>query len=389
MGPDGDAVRRPWRTLAVVLTVAAAMVLAACGGSSSGSKTETTATTTAGASTSEVDIAAAKEFIAPYVGQPSAFPATEPLKKKPAAGSKIAFLDNGTPSTPIFWGYIEAAAKAIGASPYRVRTGNDAKSIGAAMDTVVTQKPAGVIFLGMEPRLMSNQLKALQKAGTTVVAAAITNGPEMNLEGVQAGPKFMNLMGELMVAWAVVRSDGKVRNIAYYNIPELQFSQSTRDGVESGIKKFCPACKMRSVDISVANIANASPGIISDLQAHSDTDYLMFPTEDLTMGLPSAMKTAGIDIKTIAPSPSLPEYEYIKNGQQDAAIGSDTPVFMWGLVDVWARMHTGQALQGQQADGMGLVNQFLTKDDITFDPRVGWQGYPDYVERFKKLWGAG
>ena len=33
--------------------------------------------------------------------------------------------------------------------------------------------------------------------------------------------------------------------------------------------------------------------------------------------------------------------------------------------------------------------QILTQKDITFDPTKGWQAYPDFAQRFAKLWGAG
>ena len=48
----------------------------------------------------------------------------------------------------------------------------------------------------------------------------------------------------------------------------------------------------------------------------------------------------------------------------------------------------GQKLTGPEAEGSGVV-QFLTKKDITFDPAKGWSGYPDFAERFAKLWGVG
>jgi len=33
-----------------------------------------------------------------------------------------------------------------------------------------------------------------------------------------------------------------------------------------------------------------------------------------------------------------------------------------------------------------LDKQFLEQKDITFDPTKGWTGYPDYPQRYAKLW---
>ena len=60
---------------------------------------------------------------------------------------------------------------------------------------------------------------------------------------------------------------------------------------------------------------------------------------------------------------------------------------MWTIVDQTAREMTGQPLAGNEAKGLGVV-QFLTQKDITFNPTKGWTGYPDFPQRFAKLWGV-
>jgi hypothetical protein len=69
--------------------------IAACGSSGSSSSSNGSAASTSG-SASATDNAAAAAAIKSYVGQPSAFPVTDPLKsiKK---GATVAFMDCGTP----------------------------------------------------------------------------------------------------------------------------------------------------------------------------------------------------------------------------------------------------------------------------------------------------
>jgi hypothetical protein len=33
------------------------------------------------------------------------------------------------------------------------------------------------------------------------------------------------------------------------------------------------------------------------------------------------------------------------------------------------------------------VQQFLYPKDITFNPKQGWTGYPNFAKMFLKLWG--
>ena len=60
----------------------------------------------------------------------------------------------------------------------------------------------------------------------------------------------------------------------------------------------------------------------------------------------------------------------------------------WTQVDQAAREITGQKVTGAEAEGLGVI-QFLKPEDITFDPSKGWVGYPEFAERFAKLWGVG
>ena len=51
-------------------------------------------------------------------------------------------------------------------------------------------------------------------------------------------------------------------------------------------------------------------------------------------------------------------------------------------------MAAGEPVTAGEKRGLPPI-QFLTKSDITFDPTQGWKAYPDFAQRFAKLWGAG
>ena len=105
-------------------------------------------------------------------------------------------------------------------------------------------------------------------------------------------------------------------------------------------------------------------------------------------GLPAALQAAGIKVETIGNSPGPTNLQYIKEGKETAGLGFDLPVLTWTLLDQAAREIAGQKLSGPEAEGLP-VSEFLTQKDITFDPSKGWTGYPDFAERFAKLWGIG
>ena len=78
---------------------------------------------------------------------------------------------------------------------------------------------------------------------------------------------------------------------------------------------------------------------------------------------------------------------YIKQGQWDAGIGVDGFTMLWAQIDALARMASGQPVTAGEKEGLPPI-QILTKADIDFDPTQGWKAYPDFAQRFAKLWGA-
>lgn len=370
---------RPKPALAVMAAAATIVIATAC---SSGEA----ASTTGSGGSHGANVAGAESFIAPYVGQPSAFPTDDPLKKPPPRGSKVVYADVGTPTSALQWQALEPAAQALGIDLIRVKTGSQASTVGPAFDSIVALKPAGVVIIGIDPLLYARQLKELQQAGTTVVASAIQDGQQYGIGPVSYGAGDVSLAGALMGAWTIARSKGAVTDIALYNVPELAFSRPEILAAQAKIAEYCPACTTRIVDIPVAQIGTGAPQlIVSDLQAHPNTTAAVLATDELADGLPAALQTAGITLKTVGPAPSPLNLQQIKGGTEDAALGVDLNEQAWALIDQFARQHSRQPLSGPEAQGE-LVMQFLTKPDITFNPGPGWTGYPQLATRFTRLW---
>ena len=59
---------------------------------------------------------------------------------------------------------------------------------------------------------------------------------------------------------------------------------------------------------------------------------------------------------------------------------------LWSQVDALARLMSGQEQTAGEAEGLPPIQILTAKDD--FDPKQLWTGYPDFAERFAKLWGA-
>lgn len=375
--------------LAVIAVLALALALAACGGSSSSSSSSSSASTSEGESEGgTADVAAATEAITPYIGQPSAFPVTDPLAKLPK-GATIAYMDCGTPICSLFWELLDPAGKTMGVKLTRVKAGSAANTVSAAFDTVVAQKPDAVIVTAINVELWKNQLKQLQEAEIPVVTTGITGTEPYGIKSPQAAEPASELEGGLMADYLTAEIGTNNSKVVIYDVPELPFAGVVAEAFTTELAKVCPECTSRTVHIPVATIGNtAASQVVSDLQANPETEVAAFAINEVAIGLPAALQAAGIKVKTLGNSPGPTELQYLKEGKETAALGVDLPVLIWTTLDQAAREIGGQELTGPEAEGIGDV-QFLTKKDIVFDPSKGWTGYPDFGERFAKLWGVG
>lgn len=377
--------RFSFRLLVVAFLLAALSVgVAACGDSGDTTGSETTAES--GGSGGGPDVEAAKEFVKPYEEGPTPFPVTEPLKEVPK-GATISYLSIPNPIAELQWAYLQEAGKTMGVTVKRVVAGEGAQGISSAMDTIVSEKPDGVILVAADPVLYSKQLKELQDAGTAIAASSIVNGDEFGLENVSYGAEETTFNGGLMLAWLIASGEGGGEDFAFYNTPELAFSPFEGEGAKSKLEELCPSCTLRTVDLTVPELGSAAfDKVVSDLQANPDTAGAVFNADFVQDGLPVSLKTAGIELDSIGPGPTPNNLKQVKSGEQAGTLAVSLPIQLWTLLDQIARQLAGQEQTGGEAKGE-LVKQLLDQEALTdIDPAKGWNGYDDYQERFAKLW---
>lgn len=364
------------------LAVTCAVALGACGSSSHSSGSATGATASKSA-----DVAAAKAAIAPYIAHPSAFPINTPLVKRPA-GKKLAYVDNGTPVATLFYTLAQPAAKALGMSLTRIKAGTSADAVAGAFDSVVQGRYDGVFVPAIPPLLWQRSLGELNAKHIPVVTTGVVGGDKAKIAVMQASDNEIDRLGRLGADWVVARNGDKT-NVVFYRTPELSFLTTMGKSFTDEVKRLCPDCEARTVDIPAAALGSKAPGlIVDDLQAHPATKSAVFGTSEQAQGLPQALKAAGIDVQMLGMIPDPATLQEIKDGNIDAGLAVDLPVVAWTLIDSLARATTGEKpAAGAVADKPPTM--FVTKDNLAnIDVSRGWTGYPDFAARFQKLWSA-
>ncbi len=368
------------RVAVACVSVVAVVAVAACGSAAS-----STTSSSPGAAQG-ADMAAAKAAIAVYSGHPGAFPAAQPLSKPLPPGTKFAFLQCGTAVCGLVAKLLAPAIKEIGGTLTTVNAGETAQSSQAAISSVRALKPAAVLISGIDPTVFGGGLKALSGAGIKVVTISIARdtkpyGITFNYIGLQSTLNG----GKLMADW-VIANKGSKADVVFYGVPAIDFSAEQQQAFEQEMRKHCPACKVRAVQIDVATLGTTSATtVVSDLQAHPSTNVAVFASSEVAAGLPAAMKAAGLSTTTLGYAPQTGTLQDIKDGGMTAGLAVDFPISVWAAVDAAARLIEGDQPTALEQAGEVPI-QFLEKRDLTFDPGHGWSAYPDYQQRFAKLW---
>jgi len=382
-----DNRRRVARAAAACVSAIAVVSVAACG-SSSGSAASPSSSGSGAKQGSQqsANIAAAKAALAPYTVAPTGFPVSEPLAQKLTAGKKFVYLQCGTPICAAVGTLVQGAVKEIGGTYTAVNAGSTAQTAQVAAATADSLKPDAVILGAIDPALFGGGLKKLADGGAKLVSLQIDKDVQpYGITFNYLGTNLSRINGKLLADW-VIANKGAQADTVLYTLPALDLSAPVQQAFQDEMKTNCPSCKVRVVPLDVSTIGTTAPStIVTDLQAHQDTNTAVFVSLSAAQGLPAAMKAAGLSVTTVGFGPTAGNLQDIKDGALTAALDIDFPVSTWTAVDAAARLlEGGQPTASEQAGA--VPEQFLGQKDITFDPTLGWSAFPDFAQRFAKLW---
>ncbi|MHA6758087.1 sugar ABC transporter substrate-binding protein [Streptacidiphilus sp. PAMC 29251] len=376
LAKSSDNRRNVARAAAAAVSAIAVVSVAACGSSSA----------TKEGSQQSANIAAAKAAIAPYTVPPTDFPVSEPLAQKLPAGKKFVYLQCGTPICAAVGTFVQGAVKEIGGTYTAVNAGSTAQTAQVAAATANSLKPDAVILGAIDPALFGGGLKKLSDGGAKLVSLQIDK--DVKPYGITfnyLGADLSQRNGKLLADW-VIANKGAQADTVLYTLPALDLSAPLQKSFQDEMKSNCPGCKVRVVPLDVTTIGTTAPRtVVTDLQAHKDTNTAVFVSLSAAGGLPAALKAAGLSVTTVGFGPTAGNLQDIKDGSLTAALNIDFPVSTWTAVDAAARLVGGAQPTASEQAGT-VPEQFLEQKDITFDPTRGWSAFPDFAQRFAKLW---
>ena len=380
------------------LLASVALVAAGCTGSTDGGDAGTDAEMTLRAADGTcavepiegVDLAAASELVNSFT-KPTALLATEPLAEPIAEGTTAVYLNNGTPVAGLFQAGLQAASEAAGIEFINVDTGTDAQSINSALNSVVEMQPDIVFDQSVDAQFFQDQLQQLKDQGAVIVYGGQLNAEDYGLVDSLGGAGSIQANSEVLAAAAVDLTCGTATEFVMYSIPEIPASQIQNEVVPAALEALCPECTLRIVDISIAD-ASPADKIVSDLQAHPETQYFISLADQYQIGLADKAALAGItNAVGIGQSSLPPNIQQIADGTQNAGYVVDFGVFMWLQVDEGLRTMQGMDvpyLEGDWMDVARAISHIVTvRNAGDFLGDEGYVAFPGYQDEFLSLWG--
>lgn len=383
---SGTSRRRLPRLL--VAPVAALLVTVSACGSDTDSDQASSADSTA-------SVSYASEQVQPYldraVSQPDLdppIPVTEPLQTLPT-GKKFVFVQCGVAECAFLADQAKTAAGLVGAELTVIQAGDSAQGTADAFSSALDLRPDVIITAAIDPAVWTSQLNAIRDAKIPVVSWTI---PDPTPDGITVsfnGSDGFAAAGRLMADYAIKDSGGKANAVVFYP-PEYTTFKGLAEGFQQEMKDQCPGCSIEVQTAPASEIGSQLPSrVVSYLQSHPDTDWVAMAFGSMLIGVPQAMRAAGVgeDVKTISQAGGQVNFQYLKDGLQTVDLSNDIRQEAWLAVDIASRLSTGQEVD-PQTPGARTAQQFLTQEDITFDPAGGFSSYPGFEDYFKKLWGV-
>ena len=397
MTPVDQARRRFSLTLrhtGVLLAVVATLSLAACSSSSSsGSSSSGTASSGSSSSSSsglssadQAGLAKAEALVASQTQRPTTITDTTKVTKPIPKGLTIDFIPCGSPECTLEGNIVKQAAAAVGWNTVILSNDGTPQGDKAAFTQAVRNKAAAILYTAIPASTFSSLLPQLKANGTFISTCCVTDavGPSTGIGYAIDIPAQVGPVGGSQAAWVAANSKDTADSV-FVNIPAFAILASQATDYKSGMATYCPTCKVDEIDVALANLSTAPSTIVSYLRAHPSVDYVVASTDAITIGLPAAIKAAGLNnVKIVGQGATPTNIQYLHSGQEAADVAFPYYEVMYAMVNAAIQDKAGMTVAPSVAPPAWL----LTPQNA---PNTTAQVFPvvsTYQSQYQALWGG-
>ena len=228
---------------------------------------------------------------APPTRPPASIQVEQALSKAPAKGKKVIFLQCELPACARYVPGINAATTALGWSA-KTEVFKNADP-GGALQQAINEHPDYIAITGIPAAALKPQLAAARKAGIPVISCATPDKPTAGGYSVQCGGTLAT-DADYVARWVINDSGGKGHLVAL-TIPQFPVLNTETDWLKANLKRLCAGCSLDQLDLTIDDVAGGQVAskLIAFVQSHPNVNYVYFTFNDLSRGVPAALKAAG------------------------------------------------------------------------------------------------
>lgn len=306
-------------------------------------------------------------------------------------GKLIAYVACGAPTCLQISSYAAAAAKALGWN-YRfinAGSGTDLAQVKEAYDEAIRIHANAVLGSGFPRSIYNSEIAQLKAANVPVIEWATTDQPGNGLTAVMDGTAASAEYGKEMADFILSRNPWtSATSTLYVTISVYPTDGIIGTGLQQELRAKCPACKYAELDVPASSIGEDLPSrVVAYLQAHPSVNNLAFAFNDITLGVPAALRAAGLAgrINTSVVKDTDPTVDsYIASGGLTAEISDPWQINVWRSFDLLIRLWNGKPIT-PDTDAATLPQWIVTKANLP-SATTNFPPVANYETQFEKLW---
>ena len=331
-------------------------------------------------------VAVSKAIVAKYSVSPTSIGNLPPITKPIPKGKYLITITNSTDAAITLNKNIVEAGTSLGWKVEPMQAESTLEGQRKTLQQAIAKKPDGIAVSGMETDSYGDLYAQAAAQGTAIICSACMSKPGSGLiDSHIAGPKMLDLWGQMIAAFAVANTNGAAK-VQMFGLSVYPILRRYDTAFQASLAKLCPTCTSKFNEVDFANPGQQAGNV---WKANPGTNFLSYDLGDFSIGVPQALFTAGAKPGSNPQVGGLTagkaSIQSLKDKTNNAWTGYSLPIVGYTVVDSFARYWTKTPFAN--AD---LPTQILTQKNIgtaVLTPQGDYLGVKDYKAQFKKVWG--
>ncbi len=329
-------------------------------------------------------VATAKAIVAKYSKNPTSI-GNIPVIGKPIPKGKYVIVMTGDSDAAITLNKFQVqAGQLLGWRMEAQQAKSTIEDQRKVLSQAIAKKPDGIAISGLEPESYGDLFKQAKDAGIVIMCSACLAAPYGAVVDTHvAGPKMLDLWGQMIAAFAVANVKG-TPDVQAFGLSVYPVLVRYDKSFAANLKKLSPNSKYKFNELTF------QPGQIGNaFKANPTTNFMSSDLGDFALDWPQQLFTVGA---TPGQKPLVggltagkAAIQGLKDKVENAWTGYSLPIVGYSVIDSFARLWTKTPFA--KAD---LPTQILTQKNIggaVLDADGNYVGVKDFQAQFKKVWG--